>query len=928
MAWTYYLAPTAQGTGDGSSAANAASASGAKIVAKLREWNTALKASPKERGLNVAWSHPVMTGGTLNGQPASASNPIVPGKVVEGDKILQVKNAHAVLAGRIMLRSDLGRYNTGSTLWCTMTADCSGIFGEGTSESPHRMLWIGACNSSGVPMNDNGGIVETTSTPVSAKAGTAADWANSANYDTTTGNWKGSIVTKNHVVDCQLPATGRAVIVGTRDTDKRPNRKDYQLIVNGSNRAMYNPNSTAANPIYLQADGETPYLGDQGDMFHMPTKTWVDRNGDSGFSLGGSCFKLGSSLIVFQGLEFRQWKAPFDLSQKIAHSFVQFKDIYTDNTTYVIWPEAQSRSAGINARDYYLERVENVAWSNKAYGMGGGCYRWYVHNIRQRGEFVVGDSYKCGFSAVGPHDAGPLFIENFVGTDYWDAIPVLRSDGTYDLGKYFQGECADYECYNLQVINFKIDLCGDGGFDTKARTRWRGYAPIYQANGLITRAKRADRLWYPEDDLPDGAQNRFNKSVLRDVTLQDIRQIGIYAPTNANHHRIVDWDNSRSGFANFDYRLFTSKEWEAIRHEADVPTQGSRGNITVLMWQMLDRRIAGSTAVNAINNSVTGLPVIEPFRKQVRILRNPRPKTHFLMAVNGVTHDPDSAAPIPLADTANLSIPGMAGMARVYSNKADAVLTVSGEGATFKRRNPQIDFDQIDLMPWLMHVESQTITNVTDGSPLLIWPGGAGRVIQPTSAERPVFRTTGTLLANSHPAVQFDGVDDNFDLPSISTNRAQTLFAVVRSDAWSATDILLGCDSTKGGLTLSVTGTGTKVTLSSEGVGTIGSTATIPKLTGYNVIAASYANPGAWYISVSTANDTNGTAGYTASGTSTVVLYDPDLGSVRRRIGAGVTGYYFAGGIVAAFQSSRVLTVTQRDLVIKGLLQKYVLPPA
>lgn len=134
-----------------------------------------------------------------------------------------------------------------------------------------------------------------------------------------------------------------------------------------------------------------------------------------------------------------------------------------------------------------------------------------------------------------------------------------------------------------------------------------------------------------------------------------------------------------------DYRLWPEKTWQAIRHEQDLPEQGSNGNITVVVWQLLDRRVSGSNSFTAINNSITGLPTAAPYRKQVRTLRDPRPRTPLLIAVDGVAHDPDSPAPLSLGVPARLTIPGAEGKARQWTNLSTGTFDPDGENAYFTK---------------------------------------------------------------------------------------------------------------------------------------------------------------------------------------------------------------------------------------------------
>ncbi len=719
----HYFAPSARGTGDGSSRANAEAWSRSRVPAVMAAWQAQDKANPslKSQDDPCSWGHRVLTGGTLNGKPISATNPEVGGTTYRGKKVMKYDQAVASIAGRILVCDGLGDYSVPENdTEVVLTPTQSGPGGSGTAADPIRFYIIESDNGAGEPIEDSPSSTTTVTTPVSAKGGTATDWNNTANYDATTGNWKGSVVSKNHTFTVERPRTG-ATFVGKRTTDIRPNRTDYQWIVDGGRRAPSDPTSTSANPMYRQSDAiGTPFLTQKGDVFHMPTKTFTTPRpkevGGRGVSFGNNWMHIkGANYIIIRGLEFKNFMAMClltevkDLATRDSvtpSNFIQWRDIATDNSTYF-------NIRGNACSDWWFYRIQVVAWSEKAITQGHKCHRWLAQQVWMDGAFVVGDYYKCGFSAVAPHDAGPMVIENFYGYCFWDAVDAdsetnAAGEITSWKSEYFQGECLDFEAYNIQMSNFKIDLCGDGGADTKARTRWVGYYPVVFINGVFSRAKRAVRLWGPAGDMGDGARDRFNCSLLMDVVLQDIRQHGLYMPTGAPHHRCAEWDNGGFGWANFDRRVFpTTHAWNAVTHEGDIPTVKTKGNLTALIWQPLDTRPAG-TAIKATNNGVVnlapgpskhkinadgtqgdvilGVDVNDvPFRRKVITPATPRPTIEML--VDGQPHNPDFPVVMPSSGVITLTPPGTG--TKVWTNKSSTgtlVVAANKNTATYTRK--------------------------------------------------------------------------------------------------------------------------------------------------------------------------------------------------------------------------------------------------
>ncbi len=658
---TVYVAPTAHGTGDGTSVANAHKLSNTAdvdwLVGVLTTWRAELEADVTEVGLNQP--HTIHT--------------VQPGFEPDyGDKSYVTHIAHGVWARRVCWLSDVGDYtiptNTGTGAWLSIPGAAlpsipTGDVGESGGNPLRRIHMVAYRTSDNKRADQVPGGAATRSKTVTAKD-PAADWDDPTHYTTDAdGNqvWAGPTVSKTLTWTVDLPSQIRAVIKGNRPLDPRTGDKTAQQWCVASNPAstfeLRDPNGTNTEPFVLDSSGNRRPIS-QGQVYDPATGAITDHNWTH---IGATVFYAGGSCVGFQGFEICNAQALVGHAGVEVARWQSFLDIKLDNTHC-----CQKR--GDNKCDIEFARLECRAVGTEMLQPGRNCQRWHIRDLVYDGLLCIGARFQGIFAAANgmtgdenAHNAGAVRFERMIVERVWDATPPGAG--------YMNGDGVEAEVKGLAVRDFYCDLTADGGIDTKPSPYWVNWPAVAVFNAWLGRNKRAFRSWNPAQ-----LQGSVAPHVLRDVVIADARQYGLFLVGRAGDHRHVDWHNvdGRPNFINPADRTFV-----AVSNDGTVS-----GDMDAVIHQLHDDRSAGDVA-SGLNTAAERGGTLPPFR--ARLWTPVTTPGVLTAAIDGVSTDDGAAIAVQAGQPVVMHPLGQpTGTVYDYTLSGKGTVTRSGDDATIE----------------------------------------------------------------------------------------------------------------------------------------------------------------------------------------------------------------------------------------------------
>lgn len=670
---TVYVAPTSQGTGDGLTAANAkgmdTTAGRDWLATTMRAWKTEVDGNTADVGLNEAHTINTVTAGFEPGY--FDANPST-GAFDVPVKSYVTDARHGLWVRRVCWLSDVGDYTiTGnsSTTWFTIGADMTPAIpaaadaGTTAPKAIRRFHLVAYRTADGQRADQVVGATETRTVSIPAKTGATSTWADPAQYVASGSlvKWNGATASASKTWTVQLPSPVRAVFRGSRSPDPRPaDKKRIQqwCVANGTRLfELKDPTGTGTEPSYLDASGNRRLIA-AGQVWDPETQTMIQSGTYT--NIGPMVFTFTASCVGVQGFEFRNVERPYQTqwSTKLTR-WTSFLDHRLDNTRYLNF-------RGDYKQDVEIARLHATAVSQKMLVPGQNCQRWHISNVYSDGQLVVGDRIQSLIGAAnGPtgtetaYNSGAFRWENIIAEYMWDAVP--------EGSTYMQGDGIDAEIKGHTVRNYWCDMSGDGGIDTKPTPYWVNWPAVLIVNAYLSRNKRALRSW-------PGAQDKtaVAPTVLRDVTVADARQYGLFMVGTPGHHKHVDWWNpdGRANWTNPAGRTYT-----AVSNDNTVA-----GDMDAVVRQPYDARTAGAYTSGMNSNTVRGVTAA-PFRARTWTpVTAPRP---LVVAVNGSTADDGEAVAVTNGQAVTFAPSTQpVGTTIAYTVSGRATVTRTGDNAT------------------------------------------------------------------------------------------------------------------------------------------------------------------------------------------------------------------------------------------------------
>lgn len=652
---TVYVAPTNQGSGDGLSAANARGLNAAGLAwlqAMRQTWRTELDASPTDVGINEAFTFRSVTPGF---EPDY------------GDKSHVTAVKYGVFVRRVCWLTDKGDYTVVASAKGNPWVDFDSSMGPAAPTD----LTVGASSGSPVRFFDNlayrssdgataatvSGSTVTRSQSIPHK-GPSATWTDPVNY--TSGLWTGATTTVTHTWTVNLPSPVRAVLRGNRTADPRTDKTTQQWCTAAQARPatfeINDPTSSAVEPRILDGTGGRVTIM-QGQVWDSVAGAVVDHpwTNDGAYALHDQ-----ASCIAYRGFEGQSLYALFSHAGSALTKFQVFRDIRVNNARYVQW-------RGDNKYDVEFSRVQTTSVAQKHFGPGQNCQRWNFKDLYINGEFCVGDQFPATIGAANgstgtenAYNAGAFRFEDVIAENIWNAGPAG--------GSYVNGDGLESELRGWSIRNYWADLTPDGGIDTKPTPYWSNWPAVSVFNVRLSRNKRAFRSWPSVQNT-----NAVAPHILRDVTLADARQYGLFMVGMPGHHKFVDWYNP-DGRANWTNPL--GRTFVAVSNDGSIG-----GDMDAVIHQAFDGRTGSKPFTLGMNSLTVRGVTIKPFR--ARVWTPVTTPTDLVVAVNGSTTDDGSSLSVLSGTSITLAPSGLpTGSTATYTLSGPGTVTPSGVNAT------------------------------------------------------------------------------------------------------------------------------------------------------------------------------------------------------------------------------------------------------
>lgn len=198
-----------------------------------------------------------------------------------------------------------------------------------------------------------------------------------------------------------------------------------------------------------------------------------------------------------------------------------------------------------------------------------------------------------------------------------------------------------------------------------------------------------------------------------------------------------------------------------------------------------------------------------------------------------------------------------------------------------------------------------------NGAALQTWTDSSSSAqpfVQATSANQPVYRTTGTFLPNGYPCVEFTAASgQDMACSTLTSVTAMTRFAVVRLKSLTDNNSIFGADD---GFQLSFSPAGA-LQSSVHNVQWLNETGTLVCTTG------------TWYVVAFTDNNSSSSTNYINGTQDSTVTVTHASTATTTFLGSASSNAFLDGYIAEMVDYNRVLTNTERDQVTAYLVMKY-----
>jgi hypothetical protein len=640
----YYVHPTGLGNGDGLTAGNAhpmaTTTDEAWLQARLREWNGELAASATYRGLNEATTCTTVTPGT---------DPDY-GIPVYLDNVQQ-----AVITHRVFWLNNGGAYR--ENVFDGRAADCGSPDSAkttGTSTDPIRIFEHVAYSPSLAQHagQRTPGIVSRSKSTV--KATGAGDPANYVTHtgSTTAGVWykpdaPRTAVTRTFTIFA--PVDVFVTVSGSRHPDPRPqdsSRGDWLVNYSRNDTAedyAHDPGAIEGSSPVLKDGNGNDILLKTGDQVNWKTKQIIRANRSTSVPQGSWGIRTGAGGVRYRGFRGTKLESMFDSNGAPESRWSSYWDCQTDNTRYFLKRNDQSVTGSGPQHDVEFRRLKIVMNSEKAIVHGKNCRRWFLSDIEFDGTLVVGTPICSLFGVQSGLGAGPTVVHRVITVRCWDAERFPQDN------LYMQGDGMDYEGRGISVKHWFGEHFGDGAWDGKPSTFFLGFPAISICDAWLSRGKRNSRFWHAGEPTDRGLA--LHKAVMRDVTLHNPRQYGIFLTCNSPNWLLVDFYNP-SGWPNY----------EGTHNFYGSTNEGKNtGDIDVVVWRGFDARDTTSATFrkhwqtkDQLNRGGTS----GPYRNRVWTTTE-APPTGVTVSLDGVVVQPGTRKQVANAQTVQVTLSGL-----------------------------------------------------------------------------------------------------------------------------------------------------------------------------------------------------------------------------------------------------------------------------